>query len=95
VVDYYLVKRGRIEVDGLYREGTSSAYWYKGGVNPEALYAFAPAAIISLVFALIPAFGTISPFSWFVGAGIAGGLYWIIARRHGALASPERGESST
>ena len=94
VVDYYLVKRGRIEVDGLYREGTSSAYWYKGGVNPEALYAFVPAAIISLVFALIPAFGTISPFSWFVGAGIAGGLYWIIARRHRTLASPERGEAS-
>jgi nucleobase:cation symporter-1, NCS1 family len=94
VVDYYLVKRGRIEVDGLYREGTSSAYWYKGGVNREALYAFVPAAIISLIFALIPAFGIISPFSWFVGAGIAGGLYWIIARRHRALASPERGESS-
>ena len=94
VVDYYLVKRGRIEVDGLYREGTSSAYWYKGGVNPEALYAFVPAAIISLIFALIPAFGIISPFSWFVGAGIAGGLYWIIARRHKALASPERGGSS-
>jgi nucleobase:cation symporter-1, NCS1 family len=94
VVDYYLVKRGQIEVDGLYREGTSSAYWYKGGVNPEALYAFVPAAIISLVFALIPAFGIISPFSWFVGAGIAGGLYWFIARRHRTLASPERGEAS-
>src|SRR5215207_9475120 len=88
VVDYYLVKRGQIEVDGLYQEGTSSAYWYKGGVNPEALYAFVPAAIISLVFALIPAFATISPFSWFVGAGIAGVLYWFIARRPRTLASP-------
>jgi NCS1 family nucleobase:cation symporter-1 len=93
VVDYYLVKRGQIEVDGLYREGTSSAYWYKGGVNPEALYAFAPAAIISLIFALLPAFGTISPFSWFVGAGIAGVLYWLMARRHRTLATSEREEA--
>jgi nucleobase:cation symporter-1, NCS1 family len=93
VVDYYLVKRGQIQVDGLYREGTSSAYWYKGGVNPEALYAFVPAAIISLIFALLPAFGTISPFSWFVGAGIAGVLYWLMARRHRTLASPEREEA--
>jgi nucleobase:cation symporter-1, NCS1 family len=93
VVDYYLVKRGQIEVDGLYREGTSSAYWYKGGVNPEALYAFVPAAIISLIFALLPAFGTISPFSWFVGAGIAGVLYWLMARRHRTLATSEREEA--
>jgi NCS1 family nucleobase:cation symporter-1 len=92
VVDYYLVKRGRIEVDGLYREGASSAYWYQGGLNREALYAFVPAAIIALVMALIPGFATISPFSWFVGAGIAGGLYWFIARRHRVLALPEHAE---
>jgi cytosine/uracil/thiamine/allantoin permease len=29
---------------------------------------------------LVPAFGAISPFSWFVGAGLGAVLYWAVAR---------------
>ncbi len=82
VVDYYLIKQGRIQVHALFREGASEPYWYKGGVNPDALYAFIPASAISLVVALVPWFGVAAPFSWFIGAGIAALLYWIIAKRH-------------
>jgi nucleobase:cation symporter-1, NCS1 family len=81
VVDYYLVKRGRIRVEALYREGSTSPYWYRGGVNPRALYAFVPAAVISLAVALVPFFSPVAAFSWFVGAAIGGALYWVIARR--------------
>ena len=90
VVDYYLVKRGRIVVDDLYREGTSSSYWYEGGLNQKALWAFLPAAAISLVVALLPTFGTIAPFSWFVGAGIASVVYWAITKPHHAAPAPQR-----
>jgi NCS1 family nucleobase:cation symporter-1 len=82
VADYYLIKRGRIEVHALFREGASEPYWYQRGWNPDALYAFAPASLIALVIALVPWFGGIAPFSWFVGAGIAALLYWFVAKRH-------------
>lgn len=91
VADYYLIKRGRIEVHALFREGEAGPYWYKRGWNPDAIYAFAPASIIALVVALVPRFGDIAPFSWFVGAGIASLLYWAIARRHRRVVLDEGG----
>jgi cytosine/uracil/thiamine/allantoin permease len=29
----------------------------------------------------VPMFGTVAPFSWFIGAGLSGALYWATARR--------------
>ena len=46
-VDYYLVKKGKIDVAGLYRKGPVSPYWYQGGVNRNAIKAFVPAAGIT------------------------------------------------
>jgi NCS1 family nucleobase:cation symporter-1 len=86
VVDYYLVKRGRIDEDGLYREGAGTPYWYTGGVNRLAVGVFVVAAVVSVVVALVPAFGTIAPFSWFVGAGLAAVAYYFAMRGHGSLA---------
>lgn len=37
-------------------------------MNPRAIAAFVPAAIISTLLALLPAFAELSPFSWFFGA---------------------------
>lgn len=95
VADYYLIKRGRIEVHALFREGAHEPYWYRRGWNPDALYAFAPASIIALVVALVPWFGDVAPFSWFVGAGIAALLYWFVAKRHRTVVMPERADNDT
>lgn len=91
VADYYLIKRGRIDVHALFREGETEPYWYSRGWNPDALYAFAPASIIALIVALVPPFGDVAPFSWFVGAGIAALLYWVIARRNRRVVLGEDG----
>ena len=87
-VDYYLVKRGRIDVDALYREGPSSPYWYQGGVHRRAVVVFAISAVVAAAIALVPAFKAISPFSWFVGAGLSAVLYWVAAR--GSVAQQQR-----
>lgn len=92
VTDYYLIKRGRIQVHALFREGPDEPYWYQRGWNPEALYAFFPAAIIALVVALVPWFGEASPFSWFIGAAIAVLVYWFVARRNRTVVLPEHTE---
>ncbi|MGF1471706.1 MAG: NCS1 family nucleobase:cation symporter-1 [Rubrobacteraceae bacterium] len=88
VVDYYLIKRGRIQVRALFREGASEPYWYRRGWNPEALYAFVPASVVALIFALIPFFNAIAPFSWFVGSALSGTLYWFVAHRHRTVVLP-------
>jgi NCS1 family nucleobase:cation symporter-1 len=84
-VDYYLVRHGRVDVDALYREGPSSPYWYQGGVNRKAVLVFAVSALVAAIVALFPVFKTLSPFSWFVGAGLSAVLYYVVARRDPSL----------
>lgn len=81
VVDYYLVRRSRVNLIELYSESPEAAYHYYRGINPRAIAAFLPAALIAIVLALVPGFATYSPFSWFVGAGLAGAIYFIISNR--------------
>ncbi len=81
MVDYYLVKRGQIDVEGLYQEGDASPYWYEGGINRHAVWVFVLSAAVAAVIALVPTFSALAPFSWFVGAGLSGALYWATARR--------------
>ncbi len=89
VADYYLIKRGRIQVHALFRESPDEPYWYSRGWNPDALYAFIPASVIALIFALVPVFGDIAPFSWFIGAGIAVLVYWFVAKRYRTVVMPD------
>ena len=44
MVNYYLLRRAKVNLDDLYREGARSEYWYRGGVNPKALIIFFPTA---------------------------------------------------
>ena len=81
MVDYWLVRKGRIDVPALYSEDPSGAYYYSRGVNLRAVAAFIPAALIAIVLALVPGFHAVSPFSWMIGASIAAMLYLIIAIR--------------
>ncbi|MGY2172040.1 NCS1 family nucleobase:cation symporter-1 [Pseudomonas gingeri] len=81
MVDYWLLRKGRVNVPELYSEDPSGTYYYSHGVNLRAVAAFIPAALIAIVLALVPGFAAVSPFSWMFGAGIAGLLYLIIAKR--------------
>jgi NCS1 family nucleobase:cation symporter-1 len=78
IVDYYLIKRQRVDVDAMFKTGPESPYWYSSGLNIRAVLAFAVGAAISAVLALVPMFGAIAPFSWFIGVAISGVLYWIL-----------------
>lgn len=83
VVDYWLLRRARINVPDLYTEDPEGEYAYRRGFNPRALTAFGLASVVSVTVALVPAFGSIAAFSWFFGALGAGLLYYPIAGRGG------------
>ncbi|MBK1819582.1 NCS1 family nucleobase:cation symporter-1 [Burkholderia orbicola] len=80
-VDYWLVRKQRVNVPDLYTEAPSGAYFYTRGVNRKALAALVPSALISITLAVVPAFSAMTPFSWLLGAAIAGSVYWLLADR--------------
>ena len=81
MVDYWLIRKSQVDVLQLYSEDPNGAYYYSRGVNLRAVAAFVPAAVIAILLALLPGFASVSPFSWMFGAGIAGLLYLLIAKR--------------
>ncbi|GHH17051.1 NCS1 family nucleobase:cation symporter-1 [Streptomyces rubradiris] len=89
MVDYYWVKRGRIDVDALFDARPGTPYHYRKGVNPKALWAFLPSAAVAAVIALVRTFGAVSPYSWFIGTALAAGLYAALCRRERAAAGQE------
>lgn len=80
MVDYFFVKKQMIKVPELFSTDPSGAYWYKRGVNPRAIWSFVPAAVIAGVVALVPGFGVVSSYSWFIGAALGGAIYRVVAR---------------
>lgn len=81
MVDYWVVRKTKVNVPQLYTEAGDGEYFYHHGVNWRAIGAFVPAALLSLILALVPAFASVSQFSWLLGAGIAAIIYFVIARR--------------
>ncbi|MFE0026397.1 NCS1 family nucleobase:cation symporter-1 [Amycolatopsis sp. NPDC059021] len=82
IVDYYLIRRGKVDVDALFVADSSSPYHYRRGVNPRALVTFLPTAALSAVIALVPAFAPAAPYSWFIGTASAALLYRAVSRAH-------------
>ncbi|HWC82350.1 MAG TPA: NCS1 family nucleobase:cation symporter-1 [Pseudonocardiaceae bacterium] len=88
IVDYYLIKRGRIQIEGLFDAGADGPYHYRHGVNPRAVGVFVPTAALSAVVALVPALAPAAPYSWFIGTAAAGLLYLLVNRKRAEIAHP-------
>ncbi len=88
IVDYYLVRRTRLDVDALYHR--SGPYWYRGGTNPRALLALAVGvapnvpgflAAAGFIDSVPPFWSDLYTYAWFVGFLLAGGLYLLLMPR--------------
>jgi NCS1 family nucleobase:cation symporter-1 len=84
IVDYFVLRGRRLEVDDLYRRG--GQYEYKGGVNPAAIVALvtgilpnAPGFLAQAfpgIFTHVAAFWRgLYSYAWFVGFAVAGLVY--------------------
>ena len=78
LVDYYLIAKGEVDVEALYKE--HGAYRYQGGWNRNALIATALGALFSSV---LPNFTTVLPpwwgiYGWFFGVAIGGVVYYAL-----------------
>ncbi|HEY1329389.1 MAG TPA: NCS1 family nucleobase:cation symporter-1 [Casimicrobiaceae bacterium] len=78
LVDYYLVARGDVDVNALYRE--QGEYRYQGGFNVRAFIAAGVGAVFS---SILPNFTSVLPawwgtYGWFFGVAISGVTYFVL-----------------
>ncbi|MDO5531370.1 NCS1 family nucleobase:cation symporter-1 [Sutterella sp.] len=81
IVDYYYVKRRRVNVADLYSTSPTGAYWYRHGVNWQAVAALVPAGAASIAAMLLDNGSGIASFTFFIGALLAAGFYMLIAKK--------------
>jgi NCS1 family nucleobase:cation symporter-1 len=80
MVDYYVVKNGKLDIEQLFCADPSGLYYYERGWNRKALLAFALAAMFSIATVWIPLLGFLSGFSWIMGAALGALIYLAIMK---------------
>ncbi len=78
VVDYWILRRTKLDLRALYVD--DGAYRYAGGWNPAAVAATVVGAAVALLGAFWEPMHPIYNWSWFVGFGLAGALYYVLMR---------------
>ncbi len=94
MVDYYLCRKQHVFVDDLYTDSPVGLYYYRRGINPRALVSLLISSAFSIPLAVVPAWHEYSWLAWFVGAGLAGGLYALLPGRQRSV-SDSLGDSAT
>ena len=78
VVDYFFVRRTKLDVDALYQwEGI---YAYRNGFNGAALIALTAGIVAALIGSFVPALEWMFKLAWFVGFFVASAVYLALMR---------------
>ena len=48
IVDYYFIKKSKIDIDSLYTESPKGIYWYQNGFNMKSIYALVIAGLLAI-----------------------------------------------
>ncbi|WP_136254783.1 NCS1 family nucleobase:cation symporter-1 [Onishia niordana] len=83
VVDYYLVKHQRLDMQDIFSTDPDGAYHYVKGWNQRALMAFGLAALFSISSVWVPALEALGGYAWLIGAGLGGAFYYGLMKTQG------------
>ena len=81
IVDYYMLRSGKLDVQQLFSASEDGEYFYDNGWNRKAMVAFVLPAIFSVATVWSPALGFLSGFSWVIGAVLGGLVYYMITKK--------------
>ena len=85
LADFYLVRKQKVVVDDLFTMAESGKYWYTKGYNKVAVIATVAGAVLAALPVLLAGsvYGmhTAAQYSWFIGCGVALGIYRLLAVR--------------
>ena len=93
IVDYWVLRKKQLDLKSLYVRG--GAYEYQGGWNNNAVIATLAGAGIALAGAFWKPLHAIYDWSWFVGFGLSGLLYWGLSTMGSADPARRQGASQT
>lgn len=79
IADYFILRRARLRVDDLYSR--NGIYEYDGGVNWRAVIALGVGIAVALLGLVVPPLRFLYDYAWFVGFGVAGGIYLALMQR--------------
>ena len=79
MVDYYLLRGGRLDRTDLY-DPKGGRYRYGNGWHDAALIAFGVAAVFSVATVWVPVLAALSGYAWLIGAALGGAIYHRLAR---------------
>ncbi|SAY48439.1 NCS1 family nucleobase:cation symporter-1 [Komagataeibacter rhaeticus] len=80
LADYYIMRKGRMDMGALYTADPQAPYWYRGGINVVAMGALLFSVLCGLALVFAPLFAPVRNLSWFVGFSCAIGSYVVMAR---------------
>ena len=79
MVDYWIVRKRRVDIPALYSEAPDGSYFYRNGINWRAFTALIPSAIVALVLSIVP--NPAAQFSWMIGAALAAVLHLVLSEK--------------
>ena len=75
VVDYWILRKRQLSLRDLYLP--DGAYTYASGWNWRAAAATVIGTAVAFLGFFLPDLSVLADWSWFIGFGLAGGLYWV------------------
>ncbi|MHA6629840.1 NCS1 family nucleobase:cation symporter-1 [Pseudonocardia sichuanensis] len=86
LVDFYYVRRRSLSVAGLFTESATGPYAYSNGWNVRAIVALAVGILAATCGLIVPGWGGLYAFNWFLGIAVGGGCYLLLMTPHRAAA---------
>jgi NCS1 family nucleobase:cation symporter-1 len=91
IAGYYVCSRQRVWVDDLFTLSPTGRYWFRGGYNPNAVWAIVFSGVPAVLSVLVPQMlldlhvttydvGWISDYSWFIGCGLGFVTFTLLER---------------
>ncbi|WP_367109840.1 NCS1 family nucleobase:cation symporter-1 [uncultured Psychrobacter sp.] len=83
VIDYYIIRRQKINMNDLFSAQPTGAYYYTKGWNIRGLIAFAIGALFSVATVLVPSLAKFEGYGFLLGAALGGIVYWLLMHKYG------------
>ena len=79
IVDYYVIKKKRIDINQLFSSKKGGKYYYNDGWNQKAFVAWAVAGVFSVLTVWHPALSGLGGFAWIIGAALGTVLHLMMS----------------
>lgn len=80
IVDYYIIRKQKLQLSDLYDESEKSAYFYSKGWNNVAVIAFIIGAVFSVSTVWVDALAVLSGYAWLLGALLGAIVYRALSK---------------